>query len=491
MSTLAPRPGSIVRTSGSPPPRTVPTATDMWFVAGTSDRGPLSPVQINSLQDFINNFGGRQAYSVLYDAMEGYFRNGGARSYVSRVVGPAAVIASVTLNDNAAASSLIVRAKGPGTYANTLRATVAAVAGGYTLTISDTVLGTLEVSPVLADQAAAIAWSQSSFWVTITPGISALIPVAIANAPLAGGADDRNNITDAQWLTALNRFSKDLGPGQISAPGRTSAVGKQQVRDHAAVNNRFAVWDLVDSPTSATVMSGITADVRGTNDRFGMGFSPWPAVPGVTPNTTRLIPPSAIAAARMAWSDGRGNSPNKPAAGFPEGVIQWITGLSQPPFDDGSGVDVTRDKMYDAGVNQIVYRYGQFQIFGWRTAVDPNGADQDWLNAGNARLNMAIVAKALAIAENYILDEIDGQRRVFKQFQGELTAMLADFYVKGSLYGATPEEAFSVDVGNTVNTPATIQNRELHAVIAVRMSQDAELVYIDISKVPVSQALAA
>lgn len=493
MSSAYPRPGSIIVTRSTPPPRNVPTATDLLFVAGTSDKGPLKPVLINSMQDFINNFGSRQTYSVLYDSLEGYFREGGSRAYVSRVVGPAAVSASVALDGSAAGgpTSLTVTAKGPGAYGNTLRVTV--VGGGtttpYTITISDTVLGTLEVSPSLADQNAAVAWAQSSAWVDITLGAEASNPVAVANAALTLGNDDRASITDAQWLAALNRFTRDLGPGQVAAPGRTTTTGQAQVRDHAANNNRFGLIDLVDTITVSTLTSAVTA-LRGTNDRFAAAFAPWCTIPGLTAGTSRIIPPSTIVAAKIANMESKGGSPNKPAAGYPEGLLSYVTGFSQNAFDDGTGQDVTRDTMYSAGINQLVNRYARLQVFGWRTMTDPNGSNQDWVNAGNARLNMAIVARALSIAENYILDEIDGEGRLFKTFQGELTGMLSGFYALGSLYGPSPEEAFLVDVGPSVNTPATIANRELHALIAVRMSPNAELVYVEIVKVPSNQTLA-
>jgi hypothetical protein len=148
--------------------------------------------------------------------------------------------------------------------------------------------------------------------------------------------------------------------------------------------------------------------------------------------------------------------------------------------------------MYTAGVNLVVSRYGVFEVFGWRSLVDPTGADQDWLNLGNCRLAMYIVAQALRIAENYILDELDGRGRTFSAFQGDLRGFLQDIYAKGSLYdggSGKPEDAFAVDTGPQVNTPTTISNKELHASIAVRMSQDAELVVIEVAKVPVTQSL--
>jgi hypothetical protein len=102
---------------------------------------------------------------------------------------------------------------------------------------------------------------------------------------------------------------------------------------------------------------------------------------------------------------------------------------------------------------------------------------------------MAIFAQADLIAENYVFSEIDGKGVTIKKFGGELQAMLMTFFQEGSLYGDTPDQAFIVDTGSTVNTPTTIANLELHAVLMVRMSPFAELVVIEIVKRLVTEAV--
>lgn len=486
MTATQPRPGTIVTSRSAPSPRTVPTDTGTWFVAGTSDKGPLAPVLCTSLQDFITNFGTRQTYSILYDAVETFFREGGARCYVSRVVGPAPVIASLNLDGSSAGApySLVVSAKGPGTYGNSLRVTV--TGGGttnpYTISVNTVADGTLETSPSLADQNAAVAWAQTSAYVNITLGAEASNPVAVSNASLTSGTDDRANATDATWLAALTRFTKDLGPGQVSQPGRTTAQAYTDTQAHAAANNRVALLDGVDTVTAATLKAAAVAQ-RAANARYGMYLAPWLVVPGVLPGTSRIVPPSAAAAALMGRNDGAGASPNAPAAGV-NGILKWVTGLSQSQWDD-----VTRDDLYTSSVNTFVSRYGSFELYGYRSLVDPIGVDQDWVNFGNCRLNMAIVAKGNVIAEQYVLSEIDSFGRLFKAFQGDLIGMLSKYFQQGSLYGATPEQAFQVDVGPSVNTVTSIANRELHAAISARMSPDAELVVIEIAKVPVTVSL--
>jgi hypothetical protein len=490
-----PRPGSIVLTRQSPPPKTVPTDVGVSFWAGFTDRGPLKAVPITSLDDFVSNFGSRQSYSPLYDAVEFFFREGGNKLWISRVVGGSAVVASVNLDDSSAggAYSLKASAKGPGAYANSLRVTVTGTGptDPYTLTISHTVDGVLEISPALADQQAAVDWGANvSRWVSFTIGASTENPVAVSNAALTAGADDRLSATDADWVTALGRFSRDLGPGQVCQVGRTSLAAYQNTLTHAAANNRRAILDLPDSGNPATIKAAAIA-ARGATDRYGAIFGPWVQVPGILPGQTRMVPPSAFVCGKIGKNDASGVSPNQPSASSPEGLLITPVGLSQSPYDNGTGVDVTRDDLYSAGINLIVYRYGVFQIFGWRTLTDPSGINRQWVNFGNSRLEMAITAKALSIAEEYILKQIDGQGHLLSQFQGDLIGMLSPYYEQGSLYGTTPEEAFDVNVGLTVNTPTTIANRELHAVISVRMSEDAELVVIEIVKVPIDKALAA
>jgi hypothetical protein len=53
----------------------------------------------------------------------------------------------------------------------------------------------------------------------LTLGASANNPAVVAAGALAGGADDRANITDTQRQAALDAITPDLGPGQVAMPG--------------------------------------------------------------------------------------------------------------------------------------------------------------------------------------------------------------------------------------------------------------------------------
>jgi hypothetical protein len=480
------RPGTSVISQTLPTPRSAPTNTGVWFAVGQTDAGPLGPVAIRSLGQFVSVFGGRVVWSLLYDALDTFFNEGGNLAYVSRVVGPGAVVAFKNLLDAGAGISLVASAKGPGagsdtTHGNSLKVQVlAGVISGYRIQVLDSASNILETSGDLTAQQDAVNWSLYSQYLNITLGATALVPAVAAAASLATGTDDRTNIVDAQWLNALNLFGANLGPGQVSAPGRTTTAGQAQLTAHAAAaNNRVAILDLADTPTAATLEAAAVA--ARTNAQYGGAWTPWVQAPGIIAGTTRVVPPSAFIAALCARNDALSQNPNAPAAGD-AGQAVWLVGLSQTVFDNDPA---TRQALSNSSVNVIRNMFGGVRNYGWRSLVDPI-ATPSWIDFGNVRLNMAISADAQVIEETDVFDQLDGSGQEIGFFNGQLTAMLLEWYQRGALYGLTPSDAFFVDTGPSVNTPITIANNELHAVLNVKMSPMAEFVQIAVVKVPIT-----
>jgi hypothetical protein len=133
--------------------------------------------------------------------------------------------------------------------------------------------------------------------------------------------------------------------------------------------------------------------------------------------------------------------------------------------------------------------YGDVRTYGYRTAAGPD--DDNWLWFGNSRTLMAIAWEAEAIAEAYVLKQIDGRRQLFSRLNKDLRGVCARYFDMGALYGATQEEAYSVDTSEAVNTATTIKAGEIHAVLRLRVSSVAEWVVIRVVKVPVDQPIAA
>lgn len=476
------RPGTSIIISETPPPRSAPTDTGVWFVAGLTEKGAAdSPHALQSMSDYTRLLGSRVSYGFLYDALDAFFREGGNKAYVARVVGPAADVAEFMLVDGGSADTLLVQANSPGEWGNSLNiAVLSGDAGGeFKLQVSHDTDGTLETSPSLVDKDAAMSWAENSDYITLTDQASTNDPAAIAAQSLSGGTDDRNNIADAHWLTALNLFARDMGPGQISAPGRTTANGHGQLLDHAYAKNRIALLDPTDTGTKATLLTEAAAVTN--NVRYGGMFAPWVKVPGVVAGTTRTIPPSALVAGLIARSDVR-NSQNVPAAGD-NGQSVYSVDLSQAAWDDDD-----REELNAAGVSVIRAMLGGIRVYGWRTLAD-SVSDPNWVNLANSRLLMALVAQADVVAESFLFDEIDGAGIKMGEFNGALKGMLLPYWNSGSLFGATPDEAFFVDTGPAVNTPETLADNQLRAVISLRMSPMGELVTIEIVKKSIAEAV--
>jgi phage tail sheath protein FI len=467
------RPGVVVKLSEIPSQQALASDTGQWFTSGLADRGPVVPTPIMSQNQFVDVFGDRQTYSPLYDAVEVFFREGGESAIITRIVGPAATTGFKNLVDNAAAVSLVANAIGPGAWSANYKVAVLTGTdpGTFIIQVTDINNVVLEDSGNLPSQNAAYAWALNSSYIRIALGASALNPAPAAAAVLSAGNDDRNNITDAQWQAALDKLTTDFGIGQVSQPGRTSSTAYGQLLAHAASYSRCALLDLVDSSNPATLISSVST----LNSRVSAAYGPWVVVPGLTVGTNRVVPPCSLVAGLIARNDPV-NGPNSPAAGN-DGISRFAVGVSQPGYKD-----VDRESLNNAGCNIIRYMSGTVKVYGWRSLADPV-SDSSWLDFGNGRLYMGLVSELNNVGENFMFDEIDGQDgQTIGAFHDSLVAVMLGHYNNGELFGNTAEDAFTVDTGHQVNTPETIANLELHAIVNVKMAPFAEYIEILVVK---------
>jgi hypothetical protein len=494
-----PIPGTETTLVDSPRPRSNPTDTGVGFIVAEAERGPVAPRFCRSLGEVAAIFGARQAYSYLYDAAETAFREGLAGLWISRVVSDAAVTAFADLSDGVAAT-LRVLAVGPGAYGNDLRVIVrtsvddaAIPVGSVQLRITDDGV-VVEDSPVFADKDSLINWAAANArHFTLQTQASPGMPVRVASpgTALATGADDRAGITDAEWTEALDRFGKGLGPGQVAMPGRTTTAAHTVLLEHARTRNRHALLDLPDTDLQATLIAAAQAANAGAANaggRHGSAYWPWAIVPGLTPYSSRVVPYSAVQMGLAARSDAQGN-PNQPVAGPIGGQSRWAQGLTQ---DSAALTDAERGALNDAGVNVALMFTGQSgpQTYGNRT-LRTEAQDPLWLQASGSRLAMLIAARGDAILGGYVHRQVDGDGVTQGKLQGELGGMLGELYEPvGALYGANPQDAFSVDTGPAVNPPEQLQAGLLKAAISFRASPGADRVELELSRVAITEAIA-
>lgn len=471
-------PGFDVELRETPVPRDAPTNTSTWFAVGVAEKGRTdAPTLHLNPDDVVRAHGARLSTSYFMDAWETYFMEGGSRGYSVRVVGPAAVKASVTLDDAAAADTLKVDAIAEGEWYNNLRAAIVAAAAPNAAThrvlvISHLTDGELERSPEFSDKADAVLWSASAKYVRVT-SLAGILPAVVAATALTGGTSDIAGITDAQYDAAIARFSLLLGPGQVSMPGRTTTAAHTSLLTHASLHNRRAVLDAPNDPNKAVLIAAAAAQRSLTVSRFGAMFGPWDVIPGIFPNTTRVAPPSARVSGTIARSDTSSGNPNLPAAGD-NGRAQFAIDCVHK-FTDADYTELNL-----AGVNMSRHVFGDdLQVYGFRTLVNP-ALDKRWREFSGSRTVMYATAQARRVMAGFAFDQIDGQGLKFGELEGAITGVLIPLYEKGALFGGTPGEAFRVNASAAINTPVRIADGELRVVMALKTSPFAEHVVAEI-----------
>jgi len=475
------RPGVFVSRSDVPPGRGNAVPTGGWFVAGLTEKGPTEPTVCNSNGEFIRKFGGLVGFSVLPDAVESFFANRGSHVIVSRVVGPAAAAASKAFGQ------ITVHASSVGEWGNGLKAAILATEEGeatvsYVIQVTDADGNLVEQSPTLESNAQAVSWGELAQFVSVTSAGSTM-PSDAAATSLAGGKDDRGAVTNTDWQDALAAFDADLGPGQVSTPGRSGEQAFSDLIAHADATNRIPYLDVEASDDTASELRVKALQARGVaGDRVYAIFGPWSEIPSQAVNVTRAIPASAAEAAKASRNDTETGNPNLPAAGA-LGVDEYAIGLVANITDP-----TDRDELNDAGLNLIRIRSGSIETYGFRTGLNKVDHPNDWQLA-NARLSMAVTANAQEIGESHLFRQIDGNGLELARFQGDLEAMLDRYYKLGALYGDTPAEAYRVNVGPDVNSVESLANGELNAALGVKRSPFAEQVNIDIAAVHPTAAL--
>lgn len=489
-------PGITVTTAVATPPPIPNVATATWFVTGQAQRGPVGqPITLQSMADFASQLGDRSGFASLYDALDLFFRDGGLLAYVSRVAGPAAGRASHVLSDGATTPlpTIKVSANSEGPWGNNLKVAVLAGSAAGTYRLQITYNGVIvETSPNLTTPQDAVNWATLSSYVTVADQGSTSTaptnqPAVVAAVALTGGADDLTNVVDASWATALDVFPPDLGPGQVSAPGRTTDTAHQQLVTHAAGHNRIAILDAADVGDSAALVTAAGAALTGGLDGSRATLAaPWVKIPGVPtanglPAAPRLAPPSALVAARIAATDVSTSNPNTAAAGVVNGASSYAIGVSQ------TFTDAQRGDLNQAGVIVIRNIASVVQVYGFRS-LSPLSPDYKQLNW--CRLRMAIQDEGQKIADNIAqFADIDAKGQLLGRLNGHLAGMLQRYWQIGALYGDSASESFQVDTSAAVNTVSTAAQGLVLAVLRIKRSAVSEFTEISIINVPLTDPI--
>jgi hypothetical protein len=281
--------------------------------------------------------------------------------------------------------------------------------------------------------------------------------------------------------SAFDLFDSRLGPGQVAVVGEpASAAVYQAIQTHVDANNRIGLLDVASGDALSQITAhGDNAQALPNMENVGVfgSFATCSGPAGSVSVTSRSVQASAVIAGLCARVDTDGN-PNRAAGGY-DYPLQYVNGFEYDPDD------TDRAACFQHGVNMFANRWGVLENYGFQTPVAQSVNTPFWqLNCSRTRMWMK--AQAQAIGERYYMRPIDGQGKVAGQLGGDLADMCSELYSRDGLYGATPSDAYSVNVSVNINTSDTAAQAVLRAIVQARLSEYAKQIIIDLVSVPVA-----
>jgi hypothetical protein len=482
-------PGVVVRTeTQAGPSAALRSPSSQFFIVGITERGDTTkPVLVRGMADAKALLGDRVSYGGVWDQLKVFFDEGGLQAYVSRVVGGAASKGTLTLVDRAGSplNTIRIDAMNAGAWSSRVKIAVANGSLANTFKISvyldDILVEEKSNLPTPAD--AVTAFKDSTYIRAVDLGSATASPnnnpAVLAATALSAGADDRAAVIDADYVTALARFTADLGDGAVAIPGRTATAIWTGIEAHCEANNRLGLL----ASAVADGKSALLARNAEVKSEFCGIFAPWIVVSDGGSGTRTISPEGYVAACRARAHDQTG--PWR----IPAGQIA----VAQTLVDVATRYSDTDANDLDAGrINVIRYISGSPRLYGWRSlSVDEQAY---WFLKDRDLLNYLVVEAGKRL-EDYVFQPIDRKGHLLAAVNATLVGLVDPISRAGGLYpminnaGQQTDPGYKVDTGSSVNTDATLAANEVRARLSVRISPAGGLVSLTIVKVGITSGL--
>lgn len=482
-------PGVIVRTETQPnASASLRSPSSQLFIVGLTERGSTTaPILVRGMADVDALLGDRVSYGAVWDQLKVFFDEGGLQAYVGRVVGSGATKGTLTLQDRAGSpvNTLRIDAANAGAWSSRIKVSVENGSLANTFKISvflDNVL--VEYKSNLAAPAdAVIAFKDSVFIRAVDLGSATAAPnnnpAVLAATVLSTGTDDRASLTDSNYVTGLNLFTKDLGDGSVAIPSRTTTAIWTGINTHCIANNRIGLLSSASGDNKATLL-GRTNEV---NSEYCGVFAPWIVVSDGGSGTRTISPEGYVAACRAKAVDQVG--PWR----IPAGQIA----IASTVLDVQTRFSETDSNDLDAGrINVIRYIAGSPRLYGWRSL----SSDElnYWFLKDRDLLNYLVTESAKRL-EEFVFQPIDRKGHLLSSVNSAIVGLVDPISRAGGLYslenadGQQIDPGYKVDTGSSVNTDTTLANNEVRALLSVRISPAGGLISLTIVKAGTTSGL--
>jgi phage tail sheath protein FI len=526
-------PGVYVEEVATGPRPIEGVSTSTTGFVGETERGPLKPRLITSWQDYQRWFGGyidRPPFNAtnlyLPYAVRGFFDNGGQRLFVARVIGAAAVPATLTLGPAATATTL--RASGPGVWGNRVLVAVKKASAVDALAAAPPANSPLSrwfrlqllyfkdgipdpfVDPTdptkLADpnRRTPDAFedfdnvtsdpTQANFVKTVVNGASQLIEVIdCLGAPAAAAFDKDRHLANGTYAAPVQ--TDYLDANTLDPEQRKGLAGLSTIRDISlvaipdtvvipgladdlqnacdATRDRFAIHSVVPD-------SGDVSAVRPFRDSsYGAIYYPQLLVSAPhTPDGWRYVPSAGHVAGIYARVDVDRGVHKAPANEVILGIITRDLANGRKPLShtlnkreqdilNPRGVNVIRDFRTDGR---------DIRVWGARTM----SSDSMWKYV-NVRRLFIFIEQSIDRGTQWAVFEPNSEP-TWIAIRTSITNFLRTIWRNGALMGTSEEEAFFVKCDRTTMTQDDFDNGRLICLIGVAPVKPAEFVIFRISQ---------
>ena len=471
-------PGVKITTSTlSGPTNIVGAPTARAFIAGITERGPVTPLTIHSIVDFNTYFGTLQSYSgAMYRAAQTFFAEGGAELTVCRAVGTTPTLATLSLVDRTAVTPLAtcrIDAANAGAWGAGVTVQITAGGPANTITFQAFYLG-VRVSYVkdCADTATLVTALANDPYVRATDLVPVSVyptrlPAVVGPSALVGGNDDRATVTAAKVGTALDGAGLTFGAGAVAAPGYNATVIGAILITHCTTHRRIAI--LAGDVGSLTSDLITMAAALSANGQFAGVFGPWLVVPEGS-STAQVSPEGYILGVRARVMNQEGFW-QVPAGG--RAVANYVQGTVST-FDS-----VAIDALADGKVSGITNIGADTELYGWRS-LSTNSAQFTLLNSQDVLNTLTeLVERTL---QPYVFETIDATGQLIGRVQGALTGVLQPITDAGGFVPQVDNQGNVTNPAYRVTVSASTDGTSIIATVTVRLAGVAETITVSIVK---------
>ena len=463
------------------------------FAIGFAPWGPIGVKKIiTSWADYLRIFGGFHPLGFLAEFAYVFFNLfAGRQMVIVRAGANNATVASKTLDNRAATPEASVRVDAlyPSSHVD-IKVSVLddATTASVTLLVESVFLKIREVYKefVVTDAEIAIVNAKSKL-VKLTnlnaaaSGTTAR-PAVLAATALTGGSDGSSAFDVTTMGAFLSQFEdENLGTGQVSIPGHPGDANNVALIAHAEAYNRMALLDSVfgDQPTD------VVASVALSRSSHAAIYYPWIEMQALDGSgVKKFYPPSAFAAGACARVDRTIGIHKAPA-----NIIVPLA-LDVERNSDGTSVinDNVREYLNGKQINAIAPLQGEgIKIYGARVLY-PAGETRVRFVHERRILNLIYYTAKIGYAWA-VFAVVDGQGRLFRDLRAAGATFLRNLWRDGALYGKTEADAFIVIADETNNPPDELEQGRVHVQLGVKLAPTAEIIFINIDNVPLSQDL--